>query len=398
MDLWRSLSGMVEVELTSADPSGALRAINGIGMEIYSVRQLGDLTLLFSLRRSDLKRLRSLSKKRGEQLRLSHRSGLYWAAKQLFRRPVLLLGLLLITVLTLYLPTHIYFVEVEGNYTVSANLILEKAAQCGISFGAERRELRSEKMKNALLQAIPELQWAGINTYGCRAVISVRERPASEGQIEDKRVCSIVAARDGVIQEITVKQGNRVCAVGQAVKAGQVLISGYTDCGICIRATHAEGEVFAETSREMTSVMPLLYTQKGEIIRQEKKYSLLIGKKQINFFKDSGISPTTCDKMYSVNYITLPGGFQLPIAIVTENRIYYETASVTMDETKAEDCILHFSDRYLIGTMTAGQIQQKSESVEWTDGLCCLRGQYACLEMIGKTRLEENLDHYGETD
>lgn len=39
-------------------------------------------------------------------------------------------------------------------------------------------------MKNALLSAIPELQWAGVNTYGCRAVISVRERTLPERKPE----------------------------------------------------------------------------------------------------------------------------------------------------------------------------------------------------------------------
>ena len=38
--------------------------------------------------------------------------------------------------------------------------------------------IRSEKVKNSLLQRIPQLQWAGINTDGCVAVISVREKTA----------------------------------------------------------------------------------------------------------------------------------------------------------------------------------------------------------------------------
>ena len=398
MNLWRSLSGMVEVRLTSADPADALRAINRAGIEVFHTSQEGDLTLLFVLRRMDHRRLRALARKRGERLELCRREGVYWTARRLIHRPVLLLGMGLILFLTLYLPSRVCFVEVEGNTDIPTALILEKAEACGIGFWADRREVRSEQMKNALLQAIPELQWAGINTYGCRAVISVRERPETETDTAPKEVCSIVAARDGVIQEITVLSGNRVCTVGQAVKAGQVLISGYTDCGICIRATRAEGEVFAQTQRSVTAVLPLQYTQKGQIQRQEKKYSLLIGKKLINFCKDSGISDTSCDKMYSVNYITLPGGYQLPIAIVTEVTTYYDTADLSMEEESAQQLITQFSGRYLTGLMTAGQIQQKFETLEWTEAVCILRGRYACVEMIGKTRHEENLYDYGEAD
>ncbi|MBQ7415623.1 MAG: sporulation protein YqfD [Oscillospiraceae bacterium] len=398
MDLWRSISGMVDVSLTSADPGAAMQAINGANIEVFNARQEGELTLRFTLHRNEYRQLRVLMERRGERLELSRRSGLYWAMKQVLRRPVLVLGIALMLFLTLYLPSRVLFVEVDGNVQVPAKLVLEKAEQCGIGFGSARQEVRSERMKNALLQAIPQLQWAGINTYGCRAVISVRERPAEEQPAVQNEVCSIVAARDGIIKEVTVRNGNRVCQVGQAVRAGQVLISGYTDCGIAIRATRAEGEVFAETQRQLDTVLPLNYVQKREIIRQEKKFSLLIGKKQINFSKDSGISTATCDKMYSVNYIMLPGGFQLPIAWITETVTIYETEFVSMDAETAQPWMTHFSDRYLIGAMNAGQIQNKSEQFSQQDDLCVLHGRYACVEMIGKTQLEENLLQYEQAD
>ena len=398
MDLWSSLSGMVEVELTSADPAGALGAISAAGITVFNACQEGDLTLRFGLHRKDHRRLRALAKKRGERLSFNGRKGLYWAARQLLKRPVLLAGVLLIVALSIYLPTHIYFIEVEGNLSIPTRLIIEKAEECGIAFGSARREVRSEHMKNALLQAIPELQWAGVNTYGCRAVISVRERTVPGEQSQTGGVSSIVASRDGVIREMTVLNGNPVCKVGQAVKAGQVLISGYTDCGICIRATQAQGEILAETRRTLTAVMPSEYLERGEMTGQEKKFSLIIGKKQINFYKDSGISDSSCDKMYVINHITLPGGLKLPIAVVTEVWTYYDTQPSQISGERAEDVLSEFSGHYLTGLMTAGQIENRAESIAWEEGVCCLRGRYACLEMIGKTRLEENLDNYGETD
>jgi sporulation protein YqfD len=398
MNFWRSLSGMVEVRLTSADLPGALRSINQANIEIFSACQIGELTLEFTVHRGDFKRVRRLARKRGERLDLMSRDGIYWTLRRFAARPVLMFGFGLILTLTLYLPGQIYFVEVEGNSTIPTAQILDTAAQCGIGFGADRRSVRSEQMKNTLLQAMPDLQWAGINTYGCRAVISVKERPKEETQSMKGGVSSIVATRDGIVKEIIVQSGNKVCAPGQAVKAGQVLISGYTDCGICIRATRAQGEIYAQTQRNLSVILPLEYDGKVTIQGQTKKYSLLIGKKLINFFKDSGISHTSCDKMYSVDYITLPGNLQLPIALVTENMISYETADGTLDQEVAESRVKVFSHKYLTDTMVAGQIHQKFESIQHSDSACILLGRYACLEMIGKTRLEENIHDYGQSD
>lgn len=398
MDFWKSLGGMVEVTLTSADPAGAMRAVNDAGIPVFDVIWVDALSVQFRLRRRDHKQLRGLTEKRGDRLSYSGRIGIYWLIRSLLSRPVLVIGIMAMFVLSLWLPSRVFFVQVEGNASVPTRKILEQAQNCGIAFGASRREVRSEKMKNALLAAIPELQWAGINTSGCTAVISVRERTTPEEQKESAGVSSIIASADGVISEMTVLKGSALCKVGQAVKAGQVLVSGYTDCGIRIRAERAQAEIFADTSRALTAVLPAEYVQKGEITGTEKKFSLIIGKKRINFYKGSGISDTTCDKMYSETYLLLPGGFQLPVALVTECWTWREEETVYLDETPAREVLSDFAGGYLNGLMVAGQIRQRYETLALADGIYCQYGKYACTEMICKTRIEENLADYAETD
>ncbi len=394
MDIFRSFGGTVRLEYTSADISAGLRAINAAGIQVSHVEHINDLTLRFTVSRADAKQLRRITDRRGETLRIFRGAGIYWFFKRLIRRPVLVAGLLLILLLTLYLPSRILFVEVQGNLAVPTRQIIAQAAQCGIGFGVSRREVRSERMKNALLESIPELQWAGINTYGCRAVISVRERTEPERQEQDTGVSSIVAARDGVIRELTVVSGSPVCKVGQSVKEGQVLVSGYSDLGICIRAEHAEGEIFAETSRTYSAAIPSQWLQRGQQGSSSKKYSLIIGKKRINFTKGSGISPTSCGKMYAEYYLTLPGGFQLPVALAVEEWSDRETDAYTIDEAQAQSQLSRYAQADLTAQMVAGSIEAKYEAFSSPQGLYCLTGRYACYEMIGKSRPEEILENY----
>ena len=398
MGVFRSVVGVVEAELISADPAGALRRINQMGIELFDIRRIGELTLRFRLNRRDYNRVKGTIAKKGDSLKIVRKIGIFWTAKGFVHRPVLLAGMVLMLMLVLYLPGRICFVKVEGNLAVPTRLILEKAEECGICFGTSRREVRSERIKNALLSAIPQLQWAGVNTKGCVAVISVREKTASEEEKEQPAVSRIVAIRDGVIVKCTVEQGNGLCQVGQAVKAGDLLISGYTDCGIAIRAGRSVGEVYAQTSRYLRAVTPAEYDSRGTALEIREKYALIIGKKRINFYKDSGILGGTCDKMSTVNYMTLPGGFTLPMALVTERWIRYEPEPRELDEGRAEEILACFMERYLNNQMLAGKVIRREEEFGGSSGLYDLSGRYACIEMIGREQIEEKLEYYGKSD
>lgn len=398
MGIFKSMAGMMTVELVSAGAEESLRQIMEQNIPVFAVRWEGDLTVRFDIYRHDFSKVSRFTDRRGEQLTVLRRRGLYWKGKALFKRPVLMTGMALLLFLVLFVPTRVFFVQVEGNDTLPARMILEAARQSGISFGASRREVRSEKMKNALLSALPELQWAGVNTYGCTAMITVRERTQEEAQETAPGVSSIVAARDGVILSCTVTRGNGVCTIGQAVRKGQTLISGYTDCGIILTATRAEGEILAQTRRSLSVKTPSDRQIRGEPKAQNTKFSLLVGKKRINFFKGSGISDGTCGKMYSKYVLTLPGGFQLPVALVKETTYSCDLETAEVLPEQAEELLRTFASDYLKSRMVAGSILQRTETVDPTQGAYCLTGAYACTEMIGRERSEEIGEHHGKTD
>lgn len=392
------MAGTVRVALTSADPAGALCAINQAGVRIFSAVQDGGLTVTLTVYRKDYKTLAGIAERRGEKLRLQRRQGLYWTVKRLLHRPVLLFGSAVLLWLVLFLPTRVLFVRVEGNAAVPTRQILEQADACGIGFGASRREVRSEKMKNALLEALPELQWAGVNTSGCVATITVRERSQVTQGGDTGGVSSIVASRDGIIRSCTVVKGNSLCRVGQAVRGGQVLVSGYTDCGNRIRATRSEAEIYAETRWDMDAVTPDTCQKRGVVQREVKKYSILIGKNRINLYNDSSILDSSCVKMYTENFLTLPGGFQLPVAIAEEVWIYYDSVETPVSPEQAQRVLTDFMDRYLPAQMIAGQILTRQENLTQFDGGFALSGQYACLEMIGREQSEEIIKGDGKSN
>ncbi len=395
MGIIKSLSGLVCVEITSASPAATLSELNNNGIILMNITYVSELSVQAYVYRTNFRRLWQIVKKTGGTVKIQHRSGVYWKLKSYLKRPVLLLGLLLCLAFTLFIPSRILFVKVDGNTTVPTQYIIEKAQLYGITFGASRRDLRSEQIKNALLSEIPQLQWVGVNTSGCTAVISVRERTTNEKQQNIIAVSSIVADHDGIIRDMTVLQGNPLCKVGQAVQKGQVLVSGYTDCGLIIKATRSNAEITAQTLRNLNVVTPMQSTQRCEAIGSNTTFSLQIGKKLIKFSNDSGISDTGCVKMYKKKYLTLPGGFVLPLALVYEQTVSYQMVS-TVSSCADNQSLSDYAEQYLNKQMIAGQILRQDISFSDGEDVYCLIGNYNCLEMIGKEVSEEFLQKHGE--
>ena len=164
------------------------------------------------------------------------------------------------------------------------------------------------------------------------------------------------------------------------------MVSAYKDYGLSIKLTGAKAQIYGQTERDLEVVTPVSTTLRTNEIARQRKYSVIIGKKQINFFKDSGISDTSCVKMYKRTYITLPGGYVLPIAWVTYEFIYYETqvaenSDFSFVEQSARD--------YLLTQMTDGSILREESDFAVVDDRYRFLATYSCYELIGLQQDEE---------
>ncbi len=380
----RYLGGWVRLRLTSAD---AMHRLDAIAREISveAVRWTSSLTVEFCVRRRDVKYLTVRDGETVEQLRAY---GLPELLKNLWRWRLFAGAVVAFGILTAWLPGRILFLSVEGNGEVPARLILEEAAKAGVYFGAPRQAVRSEQVKNHLLYAIDELRWAGVNTSGCKAVITVRPRQ-QEQRSPDRTPGDIVSVRDAVVMDIFPETGSVLVLRGQAVQAGEVLLSGTTDLGLLTRYDRAAGEVYGLTRREITVCQPetvTAYRQTGEVRRV---FSLIFGKKRIYLSNATGISLDTCVKMVTKKELMLPGGFRLPVALVTETYFLTETEQVRRQEPEQ---LLSAARDYALQTMDAGEILRETVTSRGTS----LTAVFQCREMLSRFRPREILE--GDTN
>lgn len=394
MDIWWHIAGAVRLRLTGADPERTLRMM-AKELRLENIDKCSDLVFQFTLARQGYGKAAEIAQRNGDKLEIIRRYGLPEALKAWAKMPVIALTVLALIGATAWIPSRIFFIQVEGNGTVPTRKILQEAENCGLGFGTSRGALRSEQIKNRLLKAMPELKWVGVNTAGCVATITVQEREL-EPERKPDLPGNIVAVTDAVVTELTATAGTPLCAVGDGVKAGQVLISGYTDLGLRVQVEAAQGEVYGLTHRENTAVITSQTLVPGEKRETKKKYSLLIGKKRINFGSDSGILYAGCGKMTQIEVLRLPGGWELPIALVVETYTVAELHDSLRWEQGAYDLLEQASRAQVLRIMTAGEIRQTESWTESADGLYRLDARYECREMIGRRGI--GIQTEGDTD
>src|SRR5690606_3718396 len=120
---------------------------------------------------------------------------------------------------------YIWFIDVSGEAGVSADRILAIAAEAGLRRGVRADALDRQRIQLELLLNVQELSWAAVHVQGTRALIEVAGRSALDPALT--RPGDVIAARDGIIEKLTVLQGSPLVAEGETVRRGDLLISGF---------------------------------------------------------------------------------------------------------------------------------------------------------------------------
>jgi len=385
----KEISSFVLLRVESADLISFVEKIRFSGISIYDMKIINELTAQFAVSPFEYGKIIKIAAYNDCDVKACKRVGYFWLLQYILHRKILLCGCALLIALTLYIPTRVLFVQVEGNQYLHGEQIIDAAVNAGIRFGAERREVRSEKIKNALLESMPQLQWAGITTSGCVAKIAVKERNLSDETGSAVAAENIVAGLDGIIMSCTAIKGNLVCNVGQTVTAGETLISGYLDCGGFIRKTGAEGEIYARTRRQISACSPKVWYQKTCADSEYRRYSIILGKKRINLWKGSGISDVSYDRIYKEYYAMLPGGFRLPVALAIETWLQRDAENTEFPEEEVTSWLKIYAETYLQTQMIAGTIHARQISFLPKKDAYSLSGEYSCTEMIARVQREE---------
>lgn len=383
--LYDLVRGVAELEVSGAQPERILNYCAENGIEFWNASPCRDFSITFCVHASDVDSLLAQSGKNGIAVKLISETGgrkLVLGAK---RRAVFFLAFVFCVSLAAVSSLFLWRIEISGNDKLSDAEILRKLSECGVDYGAYWPALSSDEIRSRIVSEMPEIAWLSLNVRSSKAEIIVHERIDKPDIVNEKAPCDIIASKSGVIRKMSVLEGESAAIVGNAVAKGDVLVRGLMSSETGDeRYVHSMAQVIADTWYEISAQTPLLEERKIEKSGRNTAFSLVIGKKRINFFSDSRNKYDSCDKINKLKYISLGDVFVLPVGYAVERTTQYETSLLPIDEDKAVGRMKESLKNELQRRIGDGQIVSAEYFVSKTDNVMTVTLRAQCTENIAK--------------
>ena len=270
-------------------------------------------------------------------VRVESRKGLPYLLLKTLRRPGLVLGAVVFALCVYFSQRVIWDIRIEGNSSVSDEHIVGTLEMCGFEVGSPVSGLDVDGIENRFLILSDEISWISVNVRGTVAEVEVREVAAAEPS-PDYVSSNLVATSNGTVVEVSEVRGDIQGELGEDVSEGQLLVSGvYGSDTSPVRFVRCRGQVMARCNRDFCIEVPLSYEKKVYTGRKKTKKSLIIFKKEVNFFLNSRNLYASCDTIEREEYLDFFGLGKLPFGIRTVTYAEYVTESAQRTESEAAE-------------------------------------------------------------
>jgi similar to stage IV sporulation protein len=254
-------------------------------IELWNIRRKSSEILTAKVHLYDYKKLAPLAEKSKETLVLTVKEGIPRKVYKYRLRYGLLTGFILFFTLLFLMSSFMWSIEVVGVNDISSETVVERLAQYGFKVGSFNGGHDLQELKLLLMRDFDKMAFVTINIKGSRAEVEVTERIMPPPIVPTHVPCNIVAARDGQIIKMETYNGTTTFKAGDAVKKGQLLVSGVLNSTrVGYRMVHAEAKIQARTlrnikiSKEYKKIIPV------ETGRSQTVYTLKIFNYSINFY------------------------------------------------------------------------------------------------------------------
>ncbi len=386
--LYKNMSGWLYVEVSGAGIERFLNICAKHDIELWNIRYIEAGKINCEMSVNGLRMLGKLKKHTGCRIRILKRDGIRFGFKRIHRRVGLLFGFCLVCAVIYALSSFIWTIEITGCERVSEARVMQVMNELGIRTGVRASSISPEYLRNYALLELPELSWLTVTTNGSHAVIDVRERDEKPDIVPEDIPCDIVAGETGLVTMLRVRAGQAVVKTGKMVEEGDMLVTGFMSYldGQYVKLVHAMADVYARVWDKVDTVMVKSTDEKRYTGEQTTRYAINIAGYRINIYFDSSISYTKCDKIVERKRLSMGDEVYLPVTLIKEKYIEYETVPRIMNE-EACDELMRAAAAGLLKEKNGGSINNTSVKITSDEDSIHARATCESVRQIGVTRL-----------
>ena len=230
-----------------------------------------------------------------------------------------------------FISGRVFEIRVSGASTDTENAVLSSLSDAGLYPGVAFRSLDFSEIENGLKSACASVAWVNLHRRGTVVYVNVIEKE-TEDSSQENALANLVASEDSVIVAVSPSSGVPCVKVGDAVKAGDLLVSAVYSDGTL---GGASGEVLGRVQGEIF-VEVLKSEQKVTLKRQKNvKIALNFFGFSINIFKNYRNLPNGCDIIESNRQLRLLGRASMPISLSVQTAYLAQEQTVLLTEEEA---------------------------------------------------------------
>lgn len=224
-DVWLRVEG--------AYPERLLQRALGQGARFARVRREGARTLILATDEKSAEIVLQLCRKYGLNHRVLRHGGCSALMHRMLSRWTLLLGAALGLALCWGFLSRVWIIDVS--FTGSAAALGNEAAlrRCiaaeGLKPGTAVSAVDADLLQKRLLAEAGDYSFIGVRVQGVRLLVEAAPEVPAPELYQIDRARDLVAARDGVVESVTVHSGEACVQTGDTVRTGQTLIRGEED-------------------------------------------------------------------------------------------------------------------------------------------------------------------------
>lgn len=391
--LLHNWKGYVKLRLHGYSPERFLNLCNARGLEVWGIACNRDGDYEFYMTVEGYRRVKPLVRKAQVRLRIIGRFGAPFFVYKHRRRWYFGAGFGAFFLVLYLMSLFIWDIQFEGNYRYTYDTLVRYLDSQDIDYGMLKSKINCENLEASIRTSFPEITWVSARVSGTRLLIHIKENEVlSIVPEKDETPCDIVAAQNGTITSMVVRQGIAQVSVGDEVEEGQVLVSsrvpiiGDSEEEINAYMVHADADVVARTTRTYEKEMPLLHKERAVTGRKRRGWYVKAGQWSYTFLMPSR-GQGEWDYAMEEQQLKLFSNFYLPIYIGDirgREMVSYER-NYTKEELEHISKAINY--QFVKNLEEKGvQILENNDRIETSVSECRIKGEVVAQESIVKTQ------------